>query len=123
MQEIVKKSKAIPGPSVYNKTTFDEKYVKPPKVCYKQNAEKYSYADEIIYVEKKKVLHYDPITLDKIKNRTIQWKIRSETEKEQEVKNRKHAKNDSPSPTSYNKGEAMDRSSVFNNTGVNFKIS
>ena len=50
--EIEKKEKTKPSPNTYDNTKFDEKYKKPPKTCYVQNASKYSYVDEINFVEK-----------------------------------------------------------------------
>lgn len=50
--EIEKKEKNKPSPSQYENTKFDERYIKPPKTCYVQNAIKYSYVDEINFVEK-----------------------------------------------------------------------
>tara|TARA_B100000780_G_C20948189_1_gene378231 strand:+ start:83 stop:337 length:255 start_codon:yes stop_codon:yes gene_type:complete len=46
--EIEKRSKLFPvGPDKYENTRFDEKYVKPPKICTTQKDRKYTYVDEI----------------------------------------------------------------------------
>jgi len=49
--------------------------------------------------------------------------LRPESDKEKEMKVKKYAKNNSPSPVSYKIVEAMEKTAVFNKTGVNFKIN
>tara|TARA_B100000780_G_C20948189_1_gene378232 strand:+ start:416 stop:691 length:276 start_codon:yes stop_codon:yes gene_type:complete len=49
--------------------------------------------------------------------------LRPESDKEKELKVKKYAKNNSPSPVTYRKEEALEKTAVFNKTGVNFKIS
>lgn len=61
--DIEKKEKNRPSPSQYENTKFDERYIKPPKTCYVQNATKYSYVDEINFIEKQKPMIYEPIKL------------------------------------------------------------
>ena len=39
------------------------------------------------------------------------------------MKVKKYAKNNSPSPVTYRKEEALERTAAFNKTGVNFKLN
>ena len=71
---LFRSEKKVPGPAPnkYEKFKFDEKRNKPPKLGHaKQSSPKFSIIDECLYAGKKKPPIYNPIELDKIKNRTI----------------------------------------------------
>ena len=49
--------------ATYNVTSYDEKYLKPPKQGLSDKASKYSFADELVFLGKEKPGIYDSIKL------------------------------------------------------------
>lgn len=71
--------------------------------------DKYSIIDEAMYESKQKPGMYNPVRLELIKPRSLAFKIRGESEKEQEIEKRETKKRDDPSPGSYDTMTSYDK--------------
>lgn len=75
-----------------------------------------------MYSGKESPKFHDPVKLETIKKKTVNAHIRAETEMEKTLKEKKYAKDNSPSPASYRSIECHDKTSKYSSSKM-FKYS
>jgi len=115
---VIKAAKQTPGVGRYDTYHYDEKIIKPPRVNHKLTADTYNFLDESKYLGSLSPKFHDPINLEKIKKKTREAHIRAETEMEKKLIDRKWARDNSPSPSSYRSIECHDKTSKYDSTKI-----
>lgn len=99
--------KRAPGVGAYFKEPETEKQRSKILGCYKSTQEGGGYVDEATAKGMDTPSHFNPIELDKIKNRTFAYRIVKPSAKEEEQK--KPVKTNDPSPHTYKTDEAKEK--------------